>query len=100
MRTHDVQFDERATGLPDVPGADSMYLGGPRITPRPRRYVSPLLLIPAGLVFRYSPHRQAYVLRLIGQSRGPVLRAERRRRAEPFDGPDLRGTGRRLNLLA
>jgi hypothetical protein len=48
-----------------------------------------LLLRPA---FRYSSSRRAYVLRVVGQNVGPVLRANRRtRRRRPIDGVDRRG---------
>jgi hypothetical protein len=48
-----------------------------------------LLLAPA---FRYSRSRDAYVLRAVGNTRGPVLRCERRRRLiAPFEGADRRG---------
>jgi hypothetical protein len=43
-------------------------------------------------LFRYSYGRDAFVLRGIGGSRGPVLRLERRRRQRPFDGGDRRRT--------
>jgi hypothetical protein len=42
-------------------------------TPRPRRAVSPATIVLLRPAFRYSPIRDAYVLRLIGGSRGPVL---------------------------
>jgi hypothetical protein len=41
-------------------------------------------------LFRYSLSRDAYVLRLIGNSRGPVLRRERRARQRDFNGPERR----------
>jgi hypothetical protein len=47
---------------------------------RNRRYVSRYLLILLTPLFRYSSARNAYVLRLVGRQRGPVLREERRRR--------------------
>jgi hypothetical protein len=43
-------------------------------TPRKRRYVSPALLSILRLVFRRSDSRDAYVLRLVGNRRGPVLK--------------------------
>ncbi|HYB22602.1 MAG TPA: hypothetical protein VED41_02315 [Solirubrobacteraceae bacterium] len=46
-----------------------------------------MLLAP---LLRYSTTRDAYVLRAIGGSRGPVLRRERRRRGRPFDGTERR----------
>ncbi|HYF24532.1 MAG TPA: hypothetical protein VD931_02225 [Baekduia sp.] len=45
-----------------------------RTTSRPRREVGPLLWLLARPLFRYSPTRDAYVLRAVGQHRGPVLR--------------------------
>jgi hypothetical protein len=41
-------------------------------------------------VFRYSRSRDAYVMRLIGNSSGPVLRRERRRRQRDFAGSERR----------
>ena len=49
-----------------------------------------VLLLPA---FRYSATRDAYVLRIVGNKLGPVLREERRARALPFNGPDRRRPG-------
>ena len=44
-------------------------------------------------VLRYSAYRDAYVLRAVGNSVGPVLRVDRRvRRSRPFDGVDRRRT--------
>lgn len=42
-------------------------------TPRPRTPVSRRRLLLARVLFRYSYSRDAYVLRLVGNSRGPVL---------------------------
>lgn len=42
-------------------------------TPRPRRPVSPRTVALLRPLFRYSPNRDAYVLRAIGRSLGPVL---------------------------
>jgi hypothetical protein len=43
-------------------------------------------------VLRYSYSRDAYVLRGIGRSVGPVLRVNRREHdMHPFDGVDRRG---------
>jgi hypothetical protein len=63
-----------------------------RSATRPRRYVAQhwlLLLKPA---LRYSVTRDAFVLRLLGNSAGPVLRPDRRRRRrrEPFQGVERR----------
>jgi hypothetical protein len=41
---------------------------------RERRYVRPALLVALRPVFRYSETRGAYVLRLIGNRFGPVLK--------------------------
>ena len=46
-----------------------------RSAPRPRREVSPVLITALAPVLRYSAVRDAYVLRGIGRSRGPVLQA-------------------------
>ena len=46
---------------------------------RPRRYVSSLRLYAMLPALRYSHERGAYVLRLVGETRGPVLRKDRRR---------------------
>lgn len=43
-------------------------------------------------LFRYSYSRDAFVLRLIGRSFGPVLRPDRRLRGTgPFEGIERRG---------
>lgn len=59
---------------------------------RPRRYVARhwfLLLRP---LLRYSLSRDAFVLRGIGTSAGPVLRVDRRRRRQSaFAGVERRG---------
>ncbi len=59
---------------------------------RPRRYIASPWLVVLTPLLRYSATRDAYVLRGIGGSLGPVLRAERRRRRRsgPFDGVDRR----------
>ena len=62
-----------------------------RIRRRPRRYIAQYwvaLLTPA---FRYSRSRDAFALRGVGNSIGPVLREDRRRGTLPFDGDDRRG---------
>ncbi len=51
---------------------------------RPRRYVPPTMLRVLTPLFRYSPTRDGYVLRLLGRHVGPVLRPDRRRRQLPF----------------
>ena len=62
-----------------------------RTQQRPRRYVAQhwlLLLWPA---FRYSATRDAFVLRAIGNSIGPVLRVDRRgRRNSSYAGAERR----------
>lgn len=50
-----------------------------RTQQRPRRYVAPHWLFVFKPVLRYSNTRDAYVLRAIGKSNGPVLRVDRRR---------------------
>lgn len=57
---------------------------------RPRHYVSSMTLMLVRPLFRYSLSRDAYVLRLIGNSSGPVLRRERRRKQRDFAGPERR----------
>ncbi len=59
---------------------------------RPRRYVAPHWLLLAKPFLRYSATRDAFVLRVIGNSRGPVLRVDRRSsaRRQAFDGVDRR----------
>ena len=62
-----------------------------RTVRRPRRYIAAhwlLLLRPA---LRYSSSREAYILRLIGRDRGPVLRVDRRS-SRAFDWVDRRHT--------
>ena len=46
--------------------------------PRPRRDVPAPLLTLLRPLFRYSEFRDAYVLRGVGHTRGPVLRSRRR----------------------
>jgi hypothetical protein len=45
-----------------------------RTTPRKRTQVSRLTLFLLWPLFRYSFHRDAYVLRAVGERFGPVLR--------------------------
>ena len=56
------------------------------VSPRPRREVPGPLLLLLRPLFRYSEHRDAYVLRWIGNERGPVLRTRRSALAEAVDG--------------
>jgi hypothetical protein len=57
---------------------------------RPRRYVSPVTLTAMRPVLRYSSARDAFVLRMVGSHRGPVLRRERRIAKVEHDGPERR----------
>lgn len=62
--------------------------------PRPRHYVAGATLRLLAPFFRYSEHRGAYVLRLIGSRRGPVLKLNRRRRRiSAYDGSERRRVG-------
>ncbi|HEY5427989.1 MAG TPA: hypothetical protein VIK04_02645 [Solirubrobacteraceae bacterium] len=58
---------------------------------RPRRYVSSGLLTVLRPLFRYDYARSAYVMRLVGERYGPVLRDDRRRRQRSFEGAERRG---------
>jgi hypothetical protein len=64
-----------------------------RSAARPRRYVARPWLLLWRPFLRYSATRDAYVLRVIGRSRGPVLRLDRRsrRHRQPFAGAERRG---------
>jgi hypothetical protein len=42
--------------------------------------------------FRYSRSRDAFILRGVGSSFGPVLRVDRRSRQRQFSGTDRRAT--------
>jgi hypothetical protein len=57
---------------------------------RPRQYVSALRLYAMFPVLRFSYERGAYVLRFVGETKGPVLRKNRRRRQLQFTGADRR----------
>ena len=59
--------------------------------PRQRHYVSRFTLALMRPVLRYSMARSAYVLRFVGETHGPVLRQNMRRRQLPFRGPERRG---------
>jgi hypothetical protein len=64
-----------------------------RSTRRPRRYVAKRWLLILRPLLRYSATRDAFVLRLVGRSTGPVLRPDRRRaRRRPFEGVERRRT--------
>jgi hypothetical protein len=59
-----------------------------RTMQRPRRAVSPFTLALARPFFRYSWSRRAFILRVVGERRGPVLvRADETRglRRAPVD---------------
>jgi hypothetical protein len=64
-----------------------------RSTTRPRRYVARHWLFILRPMLRYSATRDAFVLRAVGSSVGPVLRPDRRsrRRQRQFEGADRRG---------
>jgi hypothetical protein len=57
---------------------------------RPRHYVSRATLALVRPLFRYSLSRDAYVMRLIGNTRGPVLRRERRHLEREYAGGERR----------
>ena len=59
--------------------------------PRPRHYISPGLLTVMRPFLRYSYSRGAYVLRIVGERWGPVLRPDQRRHQLEYDGHDRRG---------
>ena len=65
---------------------------GMRTELRPRRYLARHWLLVLRPVFRYSATRDAFVLRLLGNSTGPVLRLDRRRHPRSFEGVDRRRT--------
>jgi hypothetical protein len=46
----------------------------PGRTARKRRYLNPRVLAMLRPLFRHSPSREAYVLRLVGNRVGPVLK--------------------------
>jgi hypothetical protein len=52
--------------------------GSLRTVQRPRRHVGTLGILVLRPFFRYSYGRDAYVLRIVGDRVGPVLRLERR----------------------
>jgi len=62
-----------------------------RTQQRPRRYVSRHWLAALKPVLRYSATRDAFVLRAIGNSSGPVLRVDRRTaRRTAYSGAERR----------
>jgi hypothetical protein len=62
-----------------------------RMQQRTRRYVAGHWLLALKPMLRYSATRDAYVLRAIGNSTGPVLRVDRRSR----EGSSYAGAERR-----
>ncbi len=63
-----------------------------RSTVRPRQYVARHWFVILRPMLRYSATRDAFVLRFVGNSTGPVLRPDRRRRPQSFEGVDRRRT--------
>ena len=62
-----------------------------RSVARPRHYLARHWILLARPALRYSITRDAYVLRGVGNSVGPVLRRDRRRAKQPrWDGLDRR----------
>lgn len=63
-----------------------------RSVARPRRYTPRYRLLVLRPLLRYSITREAFVLRFVGNSVGPVLRPDRRRRVlrQRFDGIERR----------
>jgi hypothetical protein len=58
---------------------------------RPRQYVPAARLYAMFPLLRFSFERGAYVMRFVGETRGPVLRKDRRGgRQREFTGPDRR----------
>ncbi len=62
-----------------------------RTVRRRRRYIAPHWIALLRPVLRYSNSRDAYILRVVGSDRGPVLRVDRRR-SRTFEGIDRRRT--------
>lgn len=62
-----------------------------RTQQRPRRYVSRHWLVALKPMLRYSATRDAFVLRAVGNSSGPVLRVDRRKaRLAEYSGAERR----------
>jgi hypothetical protein len=62
-----------------------------RTQQRPRRYVRRTWLVAFKPALRYSATRDAFVLRAIGNSAGPVLRVDRRtERRSAYSGAERR----------
>lgn len=67
-----------------------------RTQPRPRRYIARHWFMLLKPVVRYSATRDAWVLRWLGRSKGPVLRVDRRARRRglsPYAGKERRSMG-------
>jgi hypothetical protein len=61
---------------------------------RPRHYIREVWVLLLRPLFRYSSTRDAFVLRAIGNTSGPVLRIDRRRRSERrYTGVERRRVG-------
>ncbi|HKO27921.1 MAG TPA: hypothetical protein VJU80_10725, partial [Solirubrobacteraceae bacterium] len=56
---------------------------GFRESPRPRHYLPPLVVVLLRPFFRYSDWRDAWILRIVGERYGPVVRAATTRDGEP-----------------
>jgi hypothetical protein len=68
-----------------------------RTIKRPRRYVARHWVAMGRPVFRFSEHRDAYVLRVVGRKWGPVLRIDRREEGRAFESAaDRRGSRARV----
>jgi hypothetical protein len=65
-----------------------------RTVPRPRRYLARHWLHLLRPLFRYSQSRNAYVLRGVGRTIGPVLRIDRRQRSRRVIEVERRGRER------
>ncbi len=62
-----------------------------RSVPRPRHYLARHWILLARPALRWSVTREAFVLRGVGNSWGPVLRPDRRRASNVrWDGPERR----------
>jgi hypothetical protein len=65
-----------------------------RTQQRPRRYVARHWLVLLKPLLRHSATRDAFVLRGVGNSVGPVLRVDRRRRhVSSYEGAERRRVG-------
>src|SRR3954453_20877811 len=59
----------------------------PLVEPRPRKEVSPMVTTIGWPFLRWSRSRRAYVLRVVGKSKGPVLRPKPTARLPRDDQP-------------